>query len=127
MTLIELLLLLFFAGGGAIIGADLVGWVGGVVGACLGFALLILLSSLVRRETNQWPWCRCGANEPEGFRLVEHQTYDYVRQCQRCGLIYLMRKGYIWDEVLSDGSRRPYIRRGFLGKWKLVGSDRRSS
>ena len=123
MTLIELFLLLVFIGGGAFFGGNLVGWLGVPLGAGLGFALLLALSWWAR-EGYPWPGCRCGASGREAFQLVEHSQHYMVHRCRRCGLLYLMQRTRRWDEVLPKGSLRPYMRRGFLGSWKVVtGAD----
>ena len=119
MNLISCSLIVYFVGGPALIGGYHRGPIGAVVGAAVGFILLQMFRYLVRREADRRPWCRCGADWVE-CALVQHPAFDYVDQCKTCGRSYLMRKGWIWDEVLPSGDCLPFLRRSFWGRWRLV-------
>src|SRR6266545_1802087 len=117
MNLINCSLLVYFAGGSAVIGGYFWGPVGALIGTLVGFILLQVLCYFVRRQGERQPWCRCGATE---CGLVEHPTLGYVHQCRACCRNYVMRKGWIWDEVLPSSARLPFLRRNFWGKWRPV-------
>lgn len=121
MTLIELIVILFFIGGGAVGGANVASvvapgdrWVGPIIGALAGAGLLWLLSHLMSRSH---PPCRCGVTREQDFRFVEDPEQGYVDQCA-CGRRYLMRSGRRWLEVLPREPPRFYLTRDFWGRWR---------
>ncbi len=123
MTLFELLSFMFWIGGGAIAGSNVssmfapeysVG--GGVAGALLGLGSIFMIGLLGRRQNRKHAPCRCGKNEWRDFKLVRDPDWEIADQCC-CGLRYVMRKGWLWFEILPEGKATLYMQQDFWGHW----------
>jgi hypothetical protein len=125
INLLDLGWLIFFVGGGMLGGRRIVSflwspdvaWGGTILGGALGYGLLLGVSFMNRRELHHLPPCYCGYQDPDRFTHVDHEQWGDVYQC-RCTRMYVMRKGYLWYECVSDGSLRLQMKRGFWGTWK---------
>ena len=116
MNLIDLFLLVYFVGGGAVAGWRLGGVPGGAVGGATGWCLLSLVSRLASHESSKMPSCECGA--PWGALVFEkHSSFEYVYRCGDCHRAYIIRAGKRWDRVTENNECVPISRRNFWGNW----------
>jgi len=126
MDLITLAWIVIFVGGGALAGRQAVvyfaigpSWLGAPAGAVSGYLLLVVIAKLNSRRLREQPPCSCGNAEPDAFTVTEDPRLGFVRRC-KCGLIYTMRKGKLWSQVLPDGSTELRARRRLFGKWERI-------
>src|SRR5687767_5351361 len=123
MTLIELLWFMFWIGGGALAGSGITSLFapeysvgGGVVGALLGVGAIFTIGHLGSRFGRKHPPCRCGKDEGQDFKHVRDPEWEFVTQCS-CGRRFLMRKGWLWFEILPEARAMLYLQRDFWGHW----------
>jgi hypothetical protein len=132
MTLIELLTFLFLIGGGALAGRNVTSlfapkyWAeGAVAGVLLSVGAFFVIGYLTNRLTRKHAPCRCGKDELRDFKVVRDTNWKFVMQCS-CGLRYLMRKGWLWYEILPDGNAILYMQRDFWCRW-IPATDKNKS
>ena len=130
MTIFELLIFVFFVGGGALAAHNIgqlaapahAAWFtasGAIVGLFLPFGF-----GWLAEKFDDWPHCRCGGKLYEDFDLITQRAgYEFIHQCNKCGCCYVMRKGFLWFEMLEDDSTRLFLKRGFLGKWRQTAEN----
>lgn len=122
MTLIEMVVLVFFVAGGAWAGnnishffsPNLNGWFtagGGLIG-------LMILALPWLFDPN--PFCRCTGKWPKDFEGKSDPKWVGVYQCKKCGSQYVMQKGHLWFEILENNTAKLYLKKGFSGKWQAA-------
>jgi hypothetical protein len=97
------------------------GWVLGLLG---GLPLPALALRIMHRGLNKWrpsrPACGkqgCGSTD---YEMIEvNLDRSLVCRCRKCGTRYLQKSPWL-DEILADGSRRPYMQKDRLGRWRRV-------
>ena len=132
MTLIELLSFLFLTGGGALAGSSVTSLfapkysvVGGVAGVLLSYGAFFMIGHLADRLNRKHAPCRCGKDGLRDFKVVRDSDWKFVTRCS-CGLRYLMRKGWLWYEILPDGNAILYMQRDFWCRW-IPATDKNKS
>lgn len=125
MTLIELLVFLFWVVGGAWAGHNVAqllapAQIGSftVGGGLLALFMLFFGMPWFFSKFDHQPNCRCGGKQYEDFEIKEDPDWGYVHKCKKCGARYLMRKGFLWFEILQDNSAGLFLKQDFLCKWK---------
>ncbi len=118
--LIGLLLLITFIGTGAKIGYNFYGFIGSIIGAVTGCGSLYLIFKVLTWDADLWPICRCGNSSQENFdEWVEDKTFGFVMKCNLCGKQYVMQSGNKWYEITNNKTKKLYMKKKFLGKWKF--------
>lgn len=115
VNIFDMLWLLLFSVGGAIVGSQFAGTTGAGVGLLGGLALLFGLGKLQSREQRRLPPCQCGA-EWETLILERHSAWGFVHRCGSCGHTLMLRRGSI-IYMVEENTRIPYMRRTFMGSW----------
>jgi hypothetical protein len=100
------------------------GWVGYCIGFPAGllasFAVLYLLARVEACLLPHLPICRRGRCKYKDYELIEGRRGDpaFVYQC-KCGDKYVhIPAEKRCMELFPDGTRHPYKKRGFMGRWK---------
>lgn len=127
MTGSSVLILAFIIGGGVLFAQFLgksFGWLGYCIGFPVGlltaFAVVDVLERTYYMAFPYRPQCRRGRCTSKSYELIQGGRRDpsFVLQC-KCGDQYIhipAEKRFM--ELLPDGTKRPYKKRGFLGIWK---------
>ncbi|MDR2636821.1 MAG: hypothetical protein LBB55_00625 [Zoogloeaceae bacterium] len=125
MTLIEMLVFLFFVGGGAYGGISIAAALGaGVLGVAIGalsgaFFLFVVLPLGFYWQDKHTPVCVCGAQ-------FSDNSHDSTYTCNACNQSYQFIKGDLVSLISPDGTLIPYMRRDFWCYWRPVSTSRSS-
>jgi len=107
------------------------GFAAGIVGFGGGMALAFGVFRLLNLMINIWipitPNCRCGSLGKCAYEFIEWRKDENgtiiggIYKCHQCSRCYLKtpRK---FEEVLEDGSTRPYKLHRLFGRWRLASS-----
>ena len=107
--------------------AEIVGFGGGIV---LSFGVFRLLNFAVDAWIPETPKCQCGISGDDTYKFQEWREDENgaivggIYECPRCGRQYLKTQRK-FDEVLEDGTTRPYKMHYLFGRWRTVPLSRK--